>query len=224
MTVPFTRSQRRHYSKLLRQSLAPPRFNAGIRANKLHRSYPLRLRQHGNVTPSTPTITQRAEFNNFETLKKRTLRHQRRAAMLRNSHRSALVTPNTGQKGERNNNNKNLHLRPPWVLKPPHPSQCKAVRHSIVLCLRPTLQIRSQSRRSLLVSASPPTKSCHTFTWRATPRRLAWLYKLLLACANLLVPKPTRAPSFGIWAQAFRSLPTSPISKAQSLRQERSLN
>ena len=31
-TVPFTCSQRRRFSKLLKQSLAPPRFNAGIRS------------------------------------------------------------------------------------------------------------------------------------------------------------------------------------------------
>jgi hypothetical protein len=42
--------------------------------------------------------------------------------MLRNSHRSALVPPNTGQKGERHNKNK--RLRPPWVPKPPRPTQC----------------------------------------------------------------------------------------------------
>jgi hypothetical protein len=65
----------------------------------------------------------RVDLRNFETLKERTLRLQRRAAILCGSHRSAIVTPNTGQKRERN---RNLRLRPPWVPKPPHPSQCKA--------------------------------------------------------------------------------------------------
>jgi hypothetical protein len=124
-TVPLTRRQRRRFSKFLKQSLAPPRFNAGIRANKLHRSYPLRLRQQGYVTPSAPAISQRADFRTFETLKDCTLRLQRRAAaMLRNSQRSALMPPNTGQKGEKNN--KNLRLRPPWVSKPPRPPQRNA--------------------------------------------------------------------------------------------------
>ena len=115
-TVPFTRSQRRRFSKLLKQSLAPPGINAGIRTNKLHRSYPLRLRQQGYDTPCAPTITQRADFRNFETLKERTLRLQHRATMLRNSHCSALVSPNTGQTSERSNN-KNLRVQPPWVTR-----------------------------------------------------------------------------------------------------------
>jgi hypothetical protein len=203
--------------KLLKQSLAPPRFNAGIQANKLHRSYPLRLRQQGYVTPSAPTITQRANFRNFETLKERTLHLQRRAAMLRNSHRSALVPPNTGQKGERHNKNK--RLRPPWVPKPPRPSQRNAKYCPVPAAHSP---IRSQSRRSLLVSASPPTRSLLTSTRRVIPRLSAWLFKPPLVCANLLAPKPIRVQSSGTRAQASPSLPTSPTFMAQSPRQERS--
>ena len=43
-------------------------------------------------------------------------------SMLRTLHRTAIVPPKTGQKGERNNINK--RLRPPWVPKHPRPTQC----------------------------------------------------------------------------------------------------
>ncbi len=112
-TVPLTCSQCRRFAKLLKPSLAQPRFNAGIRANRLHCLYPLRFQQQDYVTPSAPTIIKGADIRNFLTLKDRTLRLQRRAAMLRNSHRIAIEMPNTGQKGEKNN--KNMRLRPSWV-------------------------------------------------------------------------------------------------------------
>ena len=91
-------------------------------------------------------------------------------------------------------------------------------QQSIALCQPPTLQIRLPLHSSLLVSALPPTKSCRTSTWRVTPRRSAWLYKLLLECANLLVVKLTRVLSFGTRARAFRSRPTSPTSRVLVLR------
>jgi hypothetical protein len=187
-TVPFTLSQRRRFSRLLKQPLALPRFNAGICANKLYRSYPLRPRQHGYITPSEPTTTQRADFRNFETLKERTLRLQRCTAMLHNSHRSALVSSNKGQKGERRNQKTCIRNLPGSLSLLIH----RNARPIIVLCQPPTLQSRSRSRRSLLVSASPPTKSCCTSTWRVILRPTAWLFKLPLACANLLALKPTR--------------------------------
>ncbi len=76
--VLFTQRQRRRFAKYVRLSLVSPSFNAGIRAYKLRRSYPHRLRQNGYITPSTPTVTLRANFCNFETLKERTSRFQRR--------------------------------------------------------------------------------------------------------------------------------------------------
>jgi hypothetical protein len=125
MTVPFTRSQRRHYSKLLRQSLAPPRFNAGIRANKLHRSYPLRLRQQGLVTPSAPTIAQRSDFRKFKTL--------RSALCVLSVAPSCSATPIapllcrlTQVRRERGRTTRTCVCNLPGFLKPPHPSQCKA--------------------------------------------------------------------------------------------------
>ena len=108
-TAQFTCRQSRRFAKFLKLSLASPCFNAGIRTNNLHRLYPLRLRQQGYVTPSATTVILRTDFRNVETLKARTLRLQRHAAMLRTPHRSAIVSPMTGQKGERNNKNKRLH-------------------------------------------------------------------------------------------------------------------
>ena len=76
----------------------------GIRANKLHRSYPLRLRQQGHVIASSaPTVAQRNDFKHFATLKDRALRLQRRADKLRHVPRRAPLPPTTtGQKGEKN--------------------------------------------------------------------------------------------------------------------------
>jgi hypothetical protein len=185
--------------------------------NKLRRSYPLRLRQEGYVTPFAPTLIQRADFRTFKTLNVRILRLQRCAAMLRNSHRTALMPPNTGQNRERNK--KNLRLRP--VTKPPHPLQRN---EGIALCQPPTNQIRSQSRRSLLDSALPPTKSCRTSTWRVIQPLSEWLFKLPLEFANLLAPKSIRVRSSGTHTQASQPLPASPTFMAPSLLQERSLN
>ena len=213
-TVPFTRSQRRRFSKLLKQSLAPPRFNAGIRTNKLHCSYPLRLRQQGYVTPFAPSITQRADFLNFDTLKDHTLRLQRRVAMLRHSQRFAFVPSNTGQKGRRRNN-KNLHLRPPWVPKTPRPSQRKAK-----YCPVPA----SHSPNPFAIAPLTICQSCRTFTWRFIQRLSAWPFKLPLVCATPSAPKPTQVQLSGTQAQAFRFPPTSPTFMAPSLLQERSLN
>jgi hypothetical protein len=167
-TVTLTRRQRRRFSKLLKQSPAPPRFNAGIRANNLHRSYP--LRQQGYITPSAPTISQRADFRNFETLKDRTLRLQRRAAMLRNSQRSALMPPNTSQKGDRNN--KNLRLRPPWVSKPPRPPQRNAKYCPVPAAHSPTpfaiAPLTTRQRAAANKILSHVHLACHS-----TPLRMA---------------------------------------------------
>ena len=108
-------------------------------SNKLHCSYPLRLRQRGYVTLSAPTITQRAGFRNFETLKELTLRLQRRVAMLRSFHRFTILTPSFVLHGS------------------PNPLVHRKAPQSIVLCQPPTLQIHSPSRHSLLASAPRPT-------------------------------------------------------------------
>ncbi|KAI2493992.1 hypothetical protein MHU86_20523 [Fragilaria crotonensis] len=117
---PFTRHQRRRFSRLLKKSFAPPRFNSGIRANKLHRSYPLRLRQQGYVASRPPTLAQRDDFRHFATLKERALRLQRRADKLRTSRRSPTLPPTTGQKGE--GNSKSKRSCPPWCSKRSRPS------------------------------------------------------------------------------------------------------
>ncbi|KAI2489082.1 hypothetical protein MHU86_25511 [Fragilaria crotonensis] len=116
LSPPFTRNQRRRFSRLLKKSFAPPRFNAGIRANKLHRSTPLRLRQRGYVASRPPTLAQRDDFRHFATLKERALRLQRRADKLRNSRRPAPLPPTTGQKGE---GYKNKRSCPSWCSKRP---------------------------------------------------------------------------------------------------------
>ncbi|KAI2494231.1 hypothetical protein MHU86_20288 [Fragilaria crotonensis] len=117
---PLTRLQRRRFSRLLKKSFAPPRFNSGIRVNKLHRSYPLRLRQQGYVASRPPTVAERDDFRHFATLKERALRLQRRADTLRNSRRPAPLPPTTGQKGEEYNKTK--RSCPPWCSKRPRSS------------------------------------------------------------------------------------------------------
>ncbi|KAI2508102.1 hypothetical protein MHU86_6275 [Fragilaria crotonensis] len=117
---PLTRLQRRRFSRLLKKSFAPPRFNSGIRVNKLHRSYPLRLRQQGYVASRPPTVAERDGFRHFETLKERALRLQRRADSLRNSRRPAPLPPPTGQKGE--GYTKTKRSCPSWCSKRPRSS------------------------------------------------------------------------------------------------------
>ncbi|KAI2508011.1 hypothetical protein MHU86_6418 [Fragilaria crotonensis] len=200
---PLTRLQRRRFSRLLKKSFAPPRFNSGIRLNKLHRSYPLRLRQQGYVASRPPTVAERDDFRHFATLKERALRLQRRADSLRNSRRPAPLPPTTGQKG------RGIHQNQAFV------SFLVLQTPTFVPPTRPT---RSQSLRSRSTNVPPPTKSSRTFIWHAIRRRFAWLSRLPLVCEKPSDPKQTRAPSFGTRAQAFRSRPTSPISKAPSLR------
>ncbi|KAI2510654.1 hypothetical protein MHU86_3765 [Fragilaria crotonensis] len=154
---PFTRNQRRRFSRLLKKSFAPPRFNSGIRANKLHRSYPLRLRQRGYVASRPPTLAQRDDFLHFATLKERALRLQRRADKLRNSRRPAPLPPTTGQR----EGYKNKRSCPSWCSKRP------VRRHeprSIALWHPPTRPTRLRSLRSRFTNVPPPTKSSHTFT------------------------------------------------------------
>ncbi|KAI2514061.1 hypothetical protein MHU86_445 [Fragilaria crotonensis] len=117
---PLTRLQRRRFSRLLKKSFAPPRFNSGIRVNKLHRSYPLRLRQQGYVASRPPTVAERDDFRHFATLKERALRLQRRADSLRNSRRPAPLPPTTGQKGE--GYTKTKRSCPSWCSKRPRSS------------------------------------------------------------------------------------------------------
>ncbi|KAI2507770.1 hypothetical protein MHU86_6666 [Fragilaria crotonensis] len=117
---PFTRHQRRRFSRLLKKSFAPPRFNSGIRVNKLHRSYPLRLRQRGYVASRPPTVAERDDFRHFATLKERALRLQRRADKLRTSRRPAPLPPTTGQKGE--GYTKTKRSCPSWCSKRPRSS------------------------------------------------------------------------------------------------------
>ncbi|KAI2506518.1 hypothetical protein MHU86_7928 [Fragilaria crotonensis] len=106
-------------SRLLKKSFAPPRFNSGIRVNKLHRSYPLRLRQQGYVASRPPTVAERDDFRHFATLKERALCLQRRADKLRNSRRPATLPPTTGQKGEESGK---PSVRALLVLQTPRPS------------------------------------------------------------------------------------------------------
>jgi hypothetical protein len=132
----------------------------------------LRFRQQGYLTSSAPTITQRADFRNFETLKERTLRLQRRPAMLRNSKRSALVSPNSGQNGERNNNSKNLRLQPPWVPKPPYPSQRKAKYCPVPAAHSPNLFLIAPLTACQRVAANKILLHVH-LACHSTPLRLA---------------------------------------------------
>ncbi|KAI2509955.1 hypothetical protein MHU86_4520 [Fragilaria crotonensis] len=188
---------------------APPRFNAGIRANKLHRSYPLRLRQRGYVASRPPTLAQRDDFRHFATLKERALRLQRRADKLRNSRRPAPLPPTTGQKGE---GYKNKRSCPSWCSKRPRSPPRTAKYCPVAPANSPdpfaiaplTFHQRAAANKIL----SHVHLACHS-----TPLRMALR---LRSYAKASDPKQTRAPSFGTRAQAFRSRPTSPISKAPS--------
>jgi hypothetical protein len=141
----------------------------------LHCSYPLRLRQQGYVTSSMPTITKRADFRSFETLKERTLRLQCRAAILRSFHRPPIVTPYTGQKGKRIN--KNMRLRPPWVSRPLLPLQRIAK-----YCLAPAAH-----------SPNPFAITSITTCQRAAAIKI--LLHVHLACQSTPLPMALHAPA-----------------------------
>ena len=169
-SVPFTRPQRRRFSRILKKSFqAPPRFNAGIRANKLHRSYPLRLRQQGHVVASSaPTIAQRNDFKNFATLKDRALRLQRCADKLRHVPRRAPLPPTTGQKGEKNNRRK----QPSWVRKSPRPALRNATYCPVAAAYSPNpfalAPLTSRQRAAANKILSHVHLACHS-----TPLRMA---------------------------------------------------
>ncbi|KAI2490134.1 hypothetical protein MHU86_24436 [Fragilaria crotonensis] len=207
---PLTRLQRRRFSRLLKKSFAPPRFNSGIRLNKLHRSYPLRLRQQGYVASRPPTVAERDDFRHFATLKERALRLQRRADSLRNSRRPAPLPPTTGQKGE--GYTKTKRSCPSWCSKRPRSSPRTAKYCPVAPANSPdpfaiaplTFHQRAAANKILSRSSGVPFYAAsHGSSGSARMR-------------EALGPKQTRAPSFGTRAQAFRSRPTSPISKAPS--------
>ncbi|KAI2495417.1 hypothetical protein MHU86_19092 [Fragilaria crotonensis] len=203
-------------SRLLKVVRAPPRFNSGIRANKLHRSYPLRLRQQGYVASRPPTVAERNDFRHFATLKERALRLQRRADKLRNSRRPAPLPPTTGQKGEGYKNKRSCSS---WCSKRPRSSPRTAKYCPVAPANSPDPFAIAPLTFHQRAAANKILSHVH---WRAIPRRFEWLFRLPLVCEKPSDPKQTRAPSFGTRAQAFRSRPTSPISKAPSRRPERS--
>ena len=113
----FNRFQRRRFTKMLRPLTQPKplRYNAGIRANGLHRQYPLRLRKLEHFIPSkAPTLATRANSRHLLTLHNRSVELQHRVQRLR-TRRSPYSTTVIGQKGEAvhvNRNNSNTPRAP----------------------------------------------------------------------------------------------------------------
>ncbi|KAI2512959.1 hypothetical protein MHU86_1505 [Fragilaria crotonensis] len=211
-----SRHQRRRFSRLLKKSFAPPRFNSGIRANKLHRSYPLRLRQQGYVALRPPTLAQRDDFRHFATLKERALRLQRRADKLRNSSPCSVAAYHR-PKGE----TAKQAFVSSWCSKRSRPSPRTAKYCPVAPANSPdpfaiaplTFHQRAAANKIL----SHVHLACHS-----TPLRMA--LQAPLACEKPSDPRQTRAPSFGTRAPAFPSRPTSPILKVPSRRPARSRN
>ena len=119
-STPLTRAQRRRFKKLLRGyfSASPKRPNCGIKANKLHRSYPLRLRKNQRVLRQAPSLVEQDHLRLLQQLRAKTLVLEREAARLLQSYKRSIST-GTVQKGGRmqERHRKPVSRKPPCAPK-----------------------------------------------------------------------------------------------------------